>query len=136
MINKTKPFLASLVIGLLLSATVSASQLKPLMDWMNSLVDSGQVVGCMAQVTHDGETIFLEAVGNRTPESDEALSTDQVIRIYSMSKAITSTAIMQLIEQGKVGLDDPVWKYIPEFRQMDVLVDGRTCLCQSSRDDP
>ena len=124
MINKTKPFLASLVIGLLLSATASASQLKPLMDWMTSLVDSGQVVGCMAQVTHDGETIFLEAVGNRTPESDEALSTDQVIRIYSMSKAITSTAIMQLIEQGKLGLDDPVWNYIPEFGQMDVLVDG------------
>ena len=89
-------------------------------DWMQSLVDDGKVVGCAAQVTQGGETIFLEAFGDRSPRSEEDLSTDQIVRIYSMSKAITSTAIMQLVEQGKLGIDDPVSMYIPEFAEMTV----------------
>ncbi|MBM43464.1 MAG: serine hydrolase [Phycisphaerae bacterium] len=123
--NKTRNLTMMLLLGLLISSAASAAQLKPLMDWMNSLVESGKVVGCMVQVTRDGETIFLEAVGDRTPGSEEDLETDQVIRIYSMSKAVTSTAIMQLVEQGKLDLDDPVSKYIPEFKETKVSVDGQ-----------
>jgi len=92
---------------------------------MEALVEEGKVVGCMAQITQDGETIFLEAVGDRSPESDEDVRTDQVIRIYSMTKAITSVAIMQLVEQGKLGIDDPVSIYIPEFKSSKVLVNGK-----------
>ena len=100
-------------------ADSSFADLKPLQDWMKSLVANEKIVGCMAQITKDGETIFLEAIGDRTPESDEDLEVAQVIRIYSMSKAITSAATMQLVEQGKVGLDDPVSMYIPEFGNDD-----------------
>ncbi|MCH2134656.1 MAG: beta-lactamase family protein [Phycisphaerales bacterium] len=124
MINRPKTLLTSLVLGLLLATAATAAPLKPLADWMKGLVESGQVVGCMAQITQDGETIFLEAYGKRTPKSDDALGTDQVIRIYSMTKAITSAAVMQLVEQGKIGLDDPVSMYIPEFKDVQVLVDG------------
>jgi len=125
MMTRTRHLVSTLLLGLLLSSAASAAQLKPLMDWMDSLVESGKVVGCMVQVTRDGETIFLEAIGDRTPGSEEDLETDQVIRIYSMSKAITSTAIMQLVEQGTLGLDDPVSKYIPEFKETKVSVDGQ-----------
>ena len=102
-------------------ADSSFADLKPLQDWMKSLVANEKVLGCMAQITKNGETIFLEAIGDRTPESDEDLEVAQVIRIYSMSKAITSAATMQLVEQGKLGLDDPVSMYIPEFEDVKVL---------------
>jgi CubicO group peptidase (beta-lactamase class C family) len=101
-------------------AVPAMAELPGLANWMQSLVDEGKVVGCSAQVTQGGETIFLEAFGDRTPESDEDLHTNQIVRIYSMSKAITSTAIMQLVDQGKLGIDDPVAMYIPEFADMTV----------------
>jgi CubicO group peptidase (beta-lactamase class C family) len=112
----------SVIVALCLCGQSLAGALPGLAKWMHTLVDDGQVVGCSAQVTQGGETIFLEAVGKRTPESDDALTTDQVVRIYSMSKAITSVAVMQLIEQGKLGIDDPVSMYIPEFADMMVGV--------------
>jgi len=114
----------TLFITLLAVTSQLFADLKPLEDWMNSLVDEGKVVGCMAEVTQGGETIFLEAIGNRSPESEEDLTTEQVIRIYSMSKAITSAAIMQLVEQGKLGIDDPVSMYIPSFATVQVYEDG------------
>ena len=103
---------------------LKSAELKPLQDWMQSLVDDGKVVGCMAQVTQGGETIFLEAVGDRNLDSDEKLSVDQIVRIYSMSKPITSAAVMQLVEQGHLGIDDPVSMYVPEFSEVKILVDG------------
>ena len=124
MINRIKHVVPAMLASLLLSTLASATTLKPLQDWMDSLVDSGTVVGCMVQVTEDGDTIFLEAVGKRTPESEDELETDQVMRIYSMSKAITSAAVMQLIEQKKLGIDDPVSMYIPEFANVQVSVEG------------
>ncbi|MAB82659.1 MAG: serine hydrolase [Phycisphaerae bacterium] len=113
-----------LVFSLTLSATAAADQLKPVLTWMDSLVESGRVVGCMVQITQDGETVFLEAVGDRSPESDEDVEVDQIIRIYSMSKAITSTAVMQLVEQGRLGIDDPVSMHVPEFADIRVAIDG------------
>ena len=122
--HRIQQYIFANVCCLLLASTTFATNLKPLQDWMQSLIDDGEVVGCMAQVTQDGETIFLEAVGDRTPESDEDVEVSQVIRIYSMSKAITSAAIMQLVEQGKLGIDDPVSLYIPEFAAVQVLENG------------
>ena len=119
-----KYILSSVLFALSLVATATAAELKPLQDWMQSLVDSGRVVGCMAQVTQGGETIFLKAIGDRNPGSDEDLTIDQVVRIYSMSKAITSTAVMQLVEQGRLGIDDPVSMYIPEFSNVKVWANG------------
>ena len=123
--QKTKHYIFSFLSCLVVAVAGSAAELKPLQDWMQSLVDDGKVVGCMAQVTKNGETIFLEALGDRTPESDEDVQVTQVIRIYSMSKAITSAAIMQLVEQGKLGIDDPVSMYIPEFADVKVIEDGK-----------
>ena len=113
------------VLSILLITLCSFGQeLKHLHDWMQKIVDRSQVTGCMAQVTKDGKTVFLDAYGKRSPESDEELDVSQVVRIYSMSKAITSVAIMQLVEQGIVGIDDPVSKYIPEFKNIKVLDNG------------
>ena len=121
---KIKSFVFSALIILSAALAASAAELKPLQDWMQSLVDDGKVVGCMAQVTQGGNTIFLEAIGDRNLQSDEDLTVDQVVRIYSMSKPITSAAVMQLVEQGRLGIDDPVSMYVPEFSEVKMLVDG------------
>lgn len=121
---KNNSIVFSIFTSLLLGVACSAADLKPLQDWMQSLIDDNKVVGCMAQVTQDGKTIYLEAVGKRSPEAEDLLSPTQVVRIYSMTKAITSVAIMQLIEQGKIGIDDPVSSYIPEFADVKILING------------
>ena len=122
---KIKNILFSVFVGFFLTPISLSAELKPLQKWMESLVESEKVVGCMAQITQGGKTIFLEAVGDRSPNSEEDLSVDQIVRIYSMSKAITSVAAMQLIERGELGLDDPVALYIPEFSEMQVFVEGK-----------
>ncbi len=111
---------AVVLLAVLMPRGVGATPLTPLADWMRSLVAEGRVLGCAAQVTQDGKTIFLEAYGRRTPLAEEDVTTDQVVRIYSMTKAITSVAVMQLVEQGRLGLDDPVSRYIPEFADVQV----------------
>ena len=78
------------------------------------------VVECAAQITQGEKTIFLEAFGDLDPEASRELRTDDVVCIYSMTKAITSTAAMMLMEEGRLGLDDPVSKYIPEFGEARV----------------
>ena len=122
---KIAHFMFSALVSLLIAVASSAANLKPLQDWMQSLVDDGKVIGCMAQITQGGETIFLEAIGDRNLESDEDLTVDQIVRIYSMSKPITSAAVMQLVEQSRLGIDDPVSMYIPEFAKVKLFVDGK-----------
>ncbi|MDG1837577.1 MAG: serine hydrolase [Phycisphaerales bacterium] len=118
MITPLRLLLACMATWLL--AGHSAGDLPGLKKWMQQQVEQGKVVGCSAQVTQRGETVFLEAFGARTPASSEDLTTDQIARVYSMTKAITSTAVMQLIEQERLGIDDPVSMYIPEFADMTV----------------
>ena len=105
---------------ILLTAIVSSTPLHaddfvPLRTFMKESVDNEVVVGCAAQITQGGQTIFLEAFGDLDPEGSRALKTDDVVCIYSMSKSITTTAAMMLMEEGRLGLDDPVSSYIPEF---------------------
>ncbi|MDP7071224.1 MAG: serine hydrolase domain-containing protein, partial [Phycisphaerales bacterium] len=104
------------------AASAEAAGYRGLSEWMQSHIDARRLVGCSAQVTRDGETVFLEAFGKRSPAAAETLGVDQVVRIYSMSKPITSAAVMQLVEQGALDLDDPVSMYIPEFAAMTVGV--------------
>ena len=121
---KYNSIIFSIFVSLSFAIACSAADLKPLQDWMQSLVDDNKVVGCMAQITQDGNTIYLEAIGKRSPEAEDLLLPTQVVRIYSMTKAITSVAIMQLVEQGLIGIDDPVSFYIPEFADVKILING------------
>ena len=61
----------------------------------------------------------------RDPATKEPMTTDSIFRIYSMTKPITSTAVMMLVEEGKVGLQDPVSKYLPEFKDTKVGVEQK-----------
>lgn len=89
-------------------------------------VDSSQVAGLVALVLKDGKPVYSKAFGWADREAKRPMTTDAVFRIASQSKAITSAAIMMLVEEGKVGLDDPVRRFIPAFAKTTVAVKGDT----------
>jgi CubicO group peptidase (beta-lactamase class C family) len=101
---------------------VCPEKVQELSTFMQSLVDQGQIAGGVTMMARHGKVIHLEAVGMADREEKEPMRTDSIFRIASMTKPITSVAIMMLWEQGKLDLDDPVSKYIPEFKKPQVLI--------------
>ena len=101
---------------------VSSTKVEELSTFMQSLVDQGKIAGGVTMMARHGKVVHLKAVGMADREEKKPMQTDAVFRMASMTKPITSVAIMMLYEQGKLGLDDPVSKYIPAFRNPKVLV--------------
>ena len=87
-------------------------------------VAEGKLAGAQVQVAHRGEVALRHTVGRADVASDRPLGDDAIYRIYSMTKPITSIALMQLYEQGRVLLEDPVSAHIPEFAEMQVFTGG------------
>lgn len=85
-------------------------------------VAAGKIPGALFLVAKGGKVVNITAVGAEGPNDTDPVTPETVFRIYSMSKPIVSVATMQLVEQGKIGLDDPISKYIPEFANPKVLV--------------
>lgn len=84
-------------------------------------VDSQWIAGAVMIVAKDGVIAYHKAFGTSDISTGQTLQKDHIFRIASQTKAITSTAIMMLLEEGKLLLDDPVSKYIPAFRNTQVL---------------
>jgi CubicO group peptidase (beta-lactamase class C family) len=78
----------------------------------------------VALVVKDGRVVLVSLVGDADREAGRPMARDTLFRIASMTKAITSVATMQLVEEGKLSLDDPLSKYIPAFKEMKVFVKG------------
>lgn len=91
---------------------------------LRTAVDSGDVPGASALVFIDGQVVYQNTFGLRDIERNDPIELDTVFRIYSMTKPITSALIMDLVEEGKIALDDPVSKYIPELANMKVASMG------------
>jgi CubicO group peptidase (beta-lactamase class C family) len=87
---------------------------------LKGFVDSGQLVGVSALVYQGGKEAYFGAFGMADREAGHRMSRDTIVRIFSMTKPITGVALMQLWEQGKFRLDDPVAKYIPELADLKV----------------
>src|SRR2546429_1787469 len=88
---------------------------------LRGAVERKDVPGVVALVTDRRRVLYQGAFGVADVSSGRALTTDALFRIASMTKPITSTAAMQLVEQGRFGLDDPVEKYLPEFANLKVF---------------
>ena len=91
---------------------------------LSTAVETGEVVGVSALVFDEGKVVYTGAFGDRDREADKPVELDTVFRIYSMTKPITSAIIMDLQEDGKLKLSDPVSKYIPELANMRVISAG------------
>jgi CubicO group peptidase (beta-lactamase class C family) len=85
------------------------------------LISKEQIPGAVALVVRNGKVVYEKAFGISDPKINRAYKIDDIFRIASMSKAITSTAAMILYEQGKFNLDDPISKWIPAFKNMTIL---------------
>ena len=84
-------------------------------------VERGELVGVSSLVARHGEVVHFAAAGQRDREQAKPLTRDTIFRIYSMSKPITSVAVMMLVERGQLLLSDPISKYIPALAGMQVL---------------
>ena len=105
------------------SVGMSSERLERITDMCQKAVSSGDVPGVVALVARNGKIVYYKAFGMADNESGKALKRDDIFRIASQSKAITATAVMILWEEGKFKLDDPISKYIPEFKNPRVLKD-------------
>jgi len=91
---------------------------------LSKAVSSGDVIGTSAMVFNEGQMVYQGAFGLGDRERETPVDMDTVWRIYSMTKPITSAVIMDLQEEGKLKLSDPVSKYIPELANMMVAKMG------------
>ena len=84
-------------------------------------VESGKLPGVVGMVANDSGIIYQGAFGNRTAGRPEPMTVDTVFRIASMTKAVTAAATMQLIEAGRIGLEQPIDELLPFTRDVQVL---------------
>lgn len=115
---KNPPLVAAEKVGM------STERLNRITEMSQRYVDEGKLAGVITMVARKGRLVHFEAVGNRGADDSRPLKKDDLFRIYSMSKPITAAAMMQLYEQGKFQLSDPVEKYVPEMKDLKVLKDG------------
>ncbi len=87
-------------------------------------IEGERIAGCVALVARGGAIVHRSALGMMDRELGRPMSADAIFRIYSMSKPITSVALMQLLERGLFQLTDPVSKFIPQWRDLQVWVSG------------
>ena len=87
-------------------------------------LDTGKLKGVLTLVARHGEIAHLSPLGLADAERGAPMREDTLFRIYSMTKPITSAAFMMLVEEGRVALDDPVAKYIPEWAHLGVYAGG------------
>ncbi|MBC6109883.1 serine hydrolase domain-containing protein [Pedobacter fastidiosus] len=81
-------------------------------------LDSGWIKGITANILVNGKTVYNKAFGNNV---NRPFKTNDILRIASQTKAVTSVAVMILFDEGKIGLDDPISKYVPAFKNPRVL---------------
>ena len=99
---------------------LSSERLKRIDNLINSRIDEKKIAGAVVLVARKGEIVYLRASGKA--DIDKEMKRDTIFRIVSMTKPVTSVAIMTLYEEGKILLSEPVSKYIPEFKNPKVMV--------------
>jgi len=102
---------------------ISSKRINRITSLSEEYVKSNKVPGIVTMVSRNGKIVYYEAFGNRGADDQSKMKKDDLFRIYSMTKPITAVAAMQLYEEGKFHLNDPVTKFIPEFENIKVLND-------------
>ncbi|MEQ2006693.1 MAG: serine hydrolase domain-containing protein [Limisphaerales bacterium] len=108
---------AALVLTLLLVASLRpAGAASPIADALKPFVERGELAGAVALVASKDKVLAVEAVGFADRATQRVMKPDALFWIASQSKPITAVAVMMLVDQGKLNLDDAVEKYLPEFK--------------------
>lgn len=115
------------------SVGLSSSGLQAVTERLQQHVDDGDISGVVAAVVRDGKIVYFEALGLMNIEQAVPMREDALFRIYSMTREVTSIAVLQLYEQGKFELDDPITKFLPQFEGQKVLLDAESTDITQSR---
>jgi CubicO group peptidase (beta-lactamase class C family) len=105
------------------SAGFSNAGVQALADGMRAAVDDGNLAGVVSALLRDGKLIHLDAYGYQDVENQIPVTEDTIFRIFSMTKPITGVALMMLVEEGTLSLDDPVSRHIPELANLQVAIE-------------
>jgi CubicO group peptidase (beta-lactamase class C family) len=103
-------------------AGFSSERLRAVQETIQRYIDAGDITGAVTLVASRGRIVHFEAHGLMNLESKRPMAKDSVFRIMSMTKPVTAVAVMMMEEEGKLRVTDPVSKFIPEFKQLNVLV--------------
>ena len=98
------------------------ARLERITEVFQKYVEKKELPGTVALVARHGKVAYLKTLGSRDLETDTPMTADTIFRIYSMTKPITTVGAMILYEEGRYQLTDPVSKYIPELKDLKVLV--------------
>jgi CubicO group peptidase (beta-lactamase class C family) len=99
---------------------LDAAKLRAAHVAVHKLVDNKEMAGAVIIVARHGKVALFDALGEIEASSGKPMKTDTIVRIYSMTKPITTVAAMILVDEGKIDLDDPVSKFLPEFKELRV----------------
>src|SRR5262249_15368898 len=99
---------------------LDAGKLGQVKTVVQRAVDKHQTAGAVVLVARRGKVVLLESAGKMSATTEKPMRPDALFRIYSMTKPITTVAALQLSEDGKLALDDPVSQYLPEFKGLRV----------------
>ena len=121
--SKLYIFLVLLVIGCTNSenSRIDLERLKVVEELLTDDINNNKIPGAVVLVGNEKGIVYQKAFGIKNPLTNEKYSTDDIFRIASMTKAITSIAVLKLWEDGRINLDDPIEKYIPEFKDTEIL---------------
>ena len=121
--SKLYIFLVLLVIGCTNSenSKIDLERLKVVEELLTDDINNNKIPGAVVLVGNEKGIVYQKAFGVKNPLTNEKYATDDIFRIASMTKAITSVAVLKLWEDGKINLDDPIEKYIPEFKDAEIL---------------
>lgn len=100
---------------------MSTARLERIDKMIQEHINNKWIPGAVVLIARNGKVVYHKAFGQADMENKAAMKKENIFRIASQSKAITSTAVMMLYEEGKFGLDDPISRYIPEFKNPKVL---------------
>ncbi|MED6332377.1 MAG: serine hydrolase domain-containing protein [Pseudomonadota bacterium] len=116
------------------NAGMSSSALEAATNRLQQHIDDGDIAGVVAAVSRDGRIVYFEALGYLDLENAIPMPANALFRTYSMTRQITSAAVLMLYEQGKFQFDDPIKQYLPEFEDQKVLLDPNSVDLKQARD--
>jgi len=103
---------------------LSSERINSFGTTLKAHIEKGVIPGAVVMVAREGKIVYFESFGMRDSDTSSPMEKDTIFQIYSMSKPITSVAAMMLHEQGRFYLGDPVSKFIPEFKDMEVGIEN------------
>src|SRR6266446_503330 len=105
-------------------AGISSDRLGKMHAVIQGFIDEGKHAGAISAVARNGQLVDFKTYGYRDLEARAPMQPDTIVRIYSMSKVITSVAVLKIFEEGRFALDEPVTRFIPELRDLKVCTGG------------